>query len=190
MNGRVYSGEFIAKLAEVQDADAYTRLGDDLRQWLLEWQSAGLMVVPGVEAILRLLMLRQSSLMPEPELLPLLALDEADLALQAEAERVWQVLVGTGQGMEAAIGEQAGLLVSQNEGLHWLLMPSAFFEWSSIPELALRRLVERLARVDHSLLWMPLIESEILKVVFSEQLERSSPLARRASSLTLALSNF
>jgi len=181
LNGRVYSREFKDKIAEVQDAAAYARLGRDLRDWLLEWQPAGLMVVSGVEAILRLLVLRQLGLMPEPELLPLLACDEkTDGALQAE--RVWQGLAGTGQGLEAEIGKQAGLLRGKNEVLHWLLAPGAFFGWSSIPELALRRLVERLAQVDHSLLWMSLIESEILKVVFSEQWERSSPLARRASS--------
>jgi hypothetical protein len=146
------------------------------------------MVVPGVEAILRLLVLRQLSLMPEPALLPLLAFDEKrDGALQGEAERVWQELAGTGEGLVAVIGEQVGLLQGTNALLHGVLAPGAFFEWSSIPELALRRLVERLARVDHSLLWMSLIESEILKVVLGEQWERSVPLTRRASSsLSLA----
>jgi hypothetical protein len=128
LNGRVYSREFKDKIAEVQDSDAYTCLGQDLKDWLREWQPAGLMVVPGVEAILRLLVLRQLSLMPEPALLPLLAFDEkTDGALQAEAERVWQGLAGTGEGLVAVIGEQVGLLQGTNALLHGVLAPGIFF---------------------------------------------------------------
>lgn len=152
------------------------QLTEDLIEWFRQLEQKSAMTsLGGLEAVLKLLVLRRWALLAK-ELEPLdKVLTDKDIECIRLAEEVWGRIAATGEGITAVIETQMERLESQQPDYQGLFTSTVLFHWQGVPELMLRRLVERLAMLEEASLLTPVyVDLVLLSGLLQAWYERES----------------
>ena len=152
------------------------QLTEDLIEWFrqLEQQST-MSALEGLEAVLKLLVLRRWALLAKEfgQLDEVLA--DKDIERIRLAEAIWGRIAATGEGITTVVETQMAWLESQQPDCQGIFSSTVLFHWQQVPELMLRQLVERLARVKEASLLTPIyVDLVLLSGLLQAWYERES----------------
>jgi type I restriction enzyme M protein len=152
------------------------QLTEDLIEWFRQLEQQSTMSgLGGLEAVLKLLVLRRWALLAK-EFGQLNAVStDKDIERIRLAETIWEKITATGAGITTFVETQMERLESQQPDYQGLFTSTVLFNWQGVPELMLRRLVERLAMVEEASLLTPVyVDLVLLSGLFQAWYERES----------------